>query len=254
MKKTRARKPAAKSAEQVHCYSWPTPNGIKIHIMLEETGLPYKVTGIDITTGDQFKPSFLKISPNNKMPAIVDKRGPGGKPLAVFESGAILMYLAEKTGKLMPRSPRQRYEVIQWLMFQMGGVGPMLGQANFFRKYCPVKIPYALKRYTNEAARLYNVLDNQLRRHDYLANDQYSIADIAVWPWIIPYFQGVKLGDYKHLERWYRRIEKRPAVQRALKVLADRQAPGKAIKMDKAAKERLYGKTQRDAGKRKIAA
>ncbi|MEQ8249538.1 MAG: glutathione S-transferase N-terminal domain-containing protein [Alphaproteobacteria bacterium] len=237
----------------IRCYSWPTPNGIKVHTMLEETRLDYKVTGIDITRGDQFKPSFLKISPNNKMPAIVDEKGPGNKPIAVFESGAILMYLAEKTGKFLPKRPRERYEVIQWLMFQMGGVGPMLGQANFFRKYCPEKIPYAIKRYTNEASRLYNVLDVRLKKHEYLANDKYSIADMAVWPWIIPYFQGVKLGDYKNLQRWYLEIEKRPAVQRGLKVLSERQAPGEEIKMDKTAKERLYGKTQRDAGKRRVA-
>jgi len=238
----------------IHCYSWPTPNGIKIHTMLEETGLEYEIHGIDITKGDQFKPSFLKFSPNNKMPAIIDTDGPGGKPISVFESGAILMYLAEKTGKFMPKSPRQRIETIQWLMFQMGGLGPMLGQANFWRKYSPVKVPYALTRYTNEAGRLYNVLDNRLRRHEYLANDKYSIADMAVWPWIIPYFQGVKLDDYKNLKRWYLEIEKRPAVQRGLKILSERQAPGKAIKMDKAAKEKLYGKTQRDAYKRKVAA
>lgn len=237
----------------IHLFSWPTPNGIKVQVMLEETGLPYRVTGIDITQGDQFKPSFLKISPNNKMPAIIDEKGPGGKPMPVFESGAILMYLAEKSGKFMPKQTRRRYEVIQWLMFQMGTVGPMLGQANFFRKYCPVKVPYALKRYTNEAARLYNVLDNRLAKHEYLA-DKYSIADIAVWPWIIPYFQGVKLEDYKHVERWFRTIEKRPGVQRGLKVLSDRQAPGEEIKMDAAAKEKLYGDTQKKAGKRRVAA
>ena len=220
--------------------------------MLEETGLPYRVTGIDITQGDQFKPSYLKISPNNKMPAIIDEKGPSGKPMSIFESAAILMYLAEKTGKFMPKQTRRRYEVIQWLMFQMGTVGPMLGQANFYRKYCPVKVPYALKRYTNEAARLYNVLDNRLAKHEYLA-DKYSIADIAVWPWIIPYFQGVKLEDYEHVERWFRTIEKRPAVQRGLKILADRQAPGAEIKMDAAAKERLYGDTQKQAGKRRVA-
>lgn len=236
----------------IHLFSWPTPNGIKIHTMLEETGLPYRVTGIDITQGDQFKPSYLKISPNNKMPAIIDEKGPSGKPMSIFESAAILMYLAEKTGKFMPKQTRRRYEVIQWLMFQMGTVGPMLGQANFYRKYCPVKVPYALKRYTNEAARLYNVLDNRLAKHEYLA-DKYSIADIAVWPWIIPYFQGVKLEDYEHVERWFRTIEKRPAVQRGLKILADRQAPGAEIKMDAAAKERLYGDTQKQAGKRRVA-
>jgi GST-like protein len=237
----------------IHLFSWPTPNGIKIHIMLEETGLPYRVTGIDITRGDQFKPSYLKIGPNNKMPAIIDEKGPGGRPMSVFESGAILMYLAEKTGKFMPKRTRARMEVIEWLMFQMGTVGPMLGQVNFFRKYCPVKVPYAIKRYTNEAGRIYGVLDRRLRKNEYIAGN-YSIADIAVWPWIIPYFQGVKLEDYRHLNRWFREIETRPAVQRGLLILADRQAPGKAINMDDAAREKLYGKTQRDAGKRRVAA
>ena len=236
----------------IHLFTWPTPNGIKPQIMLEETGLPYKVTGIDITKGDQFKPAFLKISPNNKMPAIIDEKGSGGKPMSIFESGAILIYLAEKSGKLMPRQTRRRFEVVQWLMFQVGTVGPMLGQSNFFRKYAPVKVPYAIKRYTNEAARLYNVLDNRLAPRDYLA-ETYSIADIAVWPWIIPYFQGVKLDDYRHLARWYRTIEARPAVQRGLQVLADRQAPGKEIKMDAGAKERLYGDTQKKASRRRTA-
>jgi GST-like protein len=236
----------------IHLFTWPTPNGIKAQVMLEEIGLPYKVTGIDITKGDQFKPSFLKISPNNKMPAIIDEQGPGGKPLSIFESGAILMYLAEKTGKLMPTQKRRRFEVVQWLMFQVGTVGPMLGQSNFFRRYSPVKVPYAIKRYTNEAGRLYGVLDTRLARHEYLAGS-YSIADIAVWPWIIPYFQGVKLDDYKHVARWFRAIEARPAVQRGLQVLADRQAPGEEIKMDASAKERLYGATQKMAGRRRTA-
>ena len=236
----------------IHIFTCPSPNGIKAQIMVEEGGLPYKVTAIDITKGDQFKPSFLKISPNNKMPAIIDEQGPGGKPLSIFESGAILMYLAEKTGKLMPSQKRRRFEVVQWLMFQVGTVGPMLGQSNFFRRYAPVKVPYAIKRYTNEAGRLYGVLDTRLARHEYLAGS-YSIADIAVWPWIIPYFQGVKLDDYKHVARWFRAIEARPAVQRGLQVLADRQAPGEEIKMDASAKERLYGETQKMAGRRRTA-
>ena len=235
----------------IHCYSWPTPNGIKVHTMLEETGLPYRVTGVDIAKGDQFKPSFLRISPNNKMPAIIDKKGPGGKPISIFESGAILMYLGEKSGQFLPRRKREHYETIQWLMFQMGGVGPMLGQSNFFRHYCPEKIPYAITRYTNETGRLYNVLNHRLSKHSHLAADKYTIADMAVWPWIIPYYQGVDLKKFRHLNRWYQEIEARPAVQAALKVLADRQMPGEEIKMDKAAKERLYGKTQRDAGRRK---
>ena len=220
--------------------------------MLEETGLDYKVFGIDISKGDQFKPSFLKISPNNKMPAIIDKKGPSGKPISVFESGAILIYLSEKTGKFMPKQSYKKYEVIQWLMFQMGNIGPMLGQSNFFRHYCPEKIPYAIKRYSNEVNRLYGVLDKRLQNNKFLAAGKYTIADMSVWPWIIPYYQGAKLSDYKYLSKWYYKIEKRKAVSSALKVLADRQMPGKEIKMDKAAKERLYGKIQRDAGKIKL--
>ncbi len=220
--------------------------------MLEETALDYKVYGIDITKGDQFRPAFLKISPNNKMPAIVDDNGPANKPISIFESGAILMYLAEKTGKFFPKSKKERYETIKWLMFQMANVGPMLGQSNFFRQYCPEKIPYAIKRYTNETSRIYSVLNKQLSSQKYLASNKYTIADIAVWPWIIPYYQGVDLKEYKFLNRWYKEILVRPAVKKGLNILSEKQKPGEEIKMDKAAKERLYGKTQRDAGKRKI--
>ncbi|PPR78886.1 MAG: Disulfide-bond oxidoreductase YfcG [Alphaproteobacteria bacterium MarineAlpha2_Bin1] len=236
----------------IKCYSWPTPNGIKIHIMLEECLLKYKVYGIDITKGDQFKKSFLRISPNNKMPAIVDEKGPGNKHISIFESGAILMYLAEKTGKFLPKLKREKYKVIQWLMFQMGGVGPMLGQSNFFNHYCPEKIPYAIKRYKNEVGRIYNVLDNQLKDKKYIIGDKYTIADISVWPWIIPYYQGQKLEDYKYLHNWYNNLNERPAVKRGLYILSKKQKPGEEIKMDKAAKERLYGNTQRDAGKMRI--
>ncbi len=236
----------------IKCYSWPTPNGIKIHIMLEECFLKYKVFGIDITKGDQFKKSFLKISPNNKMPAIIDSKGPSNKPISIFESGAILMYLAEKTGKFLPKLKRDKYTVIQWLMFQMGGVGPMLGQSNFFHHYCPEKIPYAINRYKNEVGRIYNVLDNQLKGKKYLIGNTYTIADIAVWPWIIPYYQGQKLENYRNLLSWYNIINERPAVKKGLNVLSKRQKPGEEIKMNKAAKERLYGNTQRDAGKMKI--
>ena len=236
----------------IKCYSWPTPNGIKIHIMLEECQLDYEVYGIDITKGEQFKTSFLKISPNNKMPAIIDSEGPGKKPLSIFESGAILMYLAEKTGKFLPKQKREKYKVIQWLMFQMGGVGPMLGQSNFFHHYCPEKVPYAINRYKNEVGRIYNILDNQLIKNSFLAGEKYTIADIAVWPWIIPYYQGQKLENYRNLFRWYNSINERKAVKKGLDVLSERQKPGEEIKMDKAAKERLYGKTQRDAGKRRV--
>jgi GST-like protein len=167
----------------IDLYTWPTPNGHKIHIMLEEVGLAYNVIAIDINAGDQFDPEFLKISPNNKMPAMVDHDGPGGTPYPLFESGAMLMYLAEKTGRLMPIETRARYGVIKWLMFQMGHIGPMLGQAHHFRAYAPEQIPYAIERYTNEAHRLYTVLDTRLAEAEYLA-DEYSIADIATFPWL----------------------------------------------------------------------
>jgi len=210
----------------IDLYTWPTPNGHKVHIMLEETGLAYNVIPVNISAGDQFDPAFLEISPNNKMPAMVDKDGPGGRPYALFESGAILLYLAEKTGKLLPDETRQRYTVIQWLMFQMGSIGPMLGQAHHFRAYAPEPIPYAIDRYTNEANRLYNVLDVRLRGHEYLA-DEYSIADIAVFPWLRSHErQGVNMDDYPQVKRWFDAIAERPAVKRGLEVLADRRRPG----------------------------
>ena len=210
----------------IDLYTWPTPNGHKVHIMLEEVGLGYTVIPVNISAGDQFDPAFLEISPNNKMPAMVDKDGPGGRPYALFESGAILLYLAEKTGKLLPDETRQRYTVIQWLMFQMGSIGPMLGQAHHFRAYAPEPIPYAIDRYTNEANRLYNVLDVRLRGHEYLANE-YSIADIAVFPWLRSHErQGVNMDDYPQVKRWFDAIAERPAVKRGLEVLADRRRPG----------------------------
>jgi GST-like protein len=225
----------------IDLYSWTTPNGHKIHIMLEEIGLPYEVHPIDIGIGDQFKPDFLKISPNNKMPAIVDRDGPGGKPYSVFESGAILMYLAEKTGKLMPSETRARYDVIQWLMFQMGGIGPMLGQVHHFRAYAPEQIPYAINRYTNEAKRLYGVMDRRLEGREWFADD-YSIADIAIFPWLRSWErQGIVLDEFPNVKRWFQKIEARPAVQRGLKVLSDHQREGP---MDEKQKEILFGATQ----------
>jgi GST-like protein len=226
----------------IDLYTWPTPNGFKVSIMLEETGLPYTVIPVDINVGDQFQPEFLKISPNNKIPAIVDRDGPGGKPYPVFESGAILMYLAEKTGRFLPAPVAERYRVVQWLMFQMGGVGPMLGQTHHFRKYAPEPIPYAIERYTNEAKRLYGVLDTRLGESEYLAGD-YSIADMAVFPWIRPHKnQGQDLADFPNLKRWFEAIEARPAVQRGLEVLADRRA----VRQDIDAKTRsiLFGAAQ----------
>ena len=180
----------------IEVYSWATPNGHKVHIMLEECALPYRVHPIDIGAGEQFDPSFLSISPNNKIPAIVDSDGPDGQPISIFESGAILLYLAGKTGRLMPESVRGRYEVLQWLMFQMGGVGPMLGQAHHFRIYAPEKIGYAIDRYTNEAKRLYGVMDRQLAKHKYIAGSEYSISDIAVFPWLRSWKnQGIDWND-----------------------------------------------------------
>jgi len=194
--------------------------------MLEETGLPYTVHPVDIGRGEQFDPEFLRISPNNKMPAIVDRDGPDGKPISLFESGAILIYLAEKTGRFLPTEPRARYEVLQWLMFQMGGVGPMLGQAHHFRQYAPEKIPYAIDRYTNEASRLYGVIDKRLVGRDYLAGD-YSIADMATFPWLRTWErQGQNIEDYPNLKRWFDSIAARPAVERAVQVLADRRRTG----------------------------
>ncbi len=225
----------------IDLYTWPTPNGHKIHIMLEETGLEYTVHPIDISAGDQFEPEFLKISPNNKMPAMVDIDGPGGEPYSLFESGAILMYLAEKTGKFMPSEIRARYTVVQWLMFQMGGIGPLLGQAHHFRAYAPEKIPYAIDRYTNEANRLYNVLDVRLRDHEYLA-DEYSIADIATFPWLRSHErQGIDLNEYPNVKRWFEAIAERPAVKRGLEVLADRRRSGP---ISDAEREVMFGARQ----------
>lgn len=225
----------------IDVYSWPTPNGHKVHIMLEECGLPYRVHPVNIGQGDQFAPDFLAISPNNKVPAIVDPQGPDGRPMSLFESGAILLYLASKTGMFLPPGDRARFEVLQWLMFQMGGVGPMLGQAHHFRLYAPEKIPYAIDRYTNEARRLYGVIDKQLSTHRFIAGEDYSIADIAIFPWLRSWQnQGVVLSDYRHLHPWFEQIAARPAVQRGVQVLADARKP----LTDDKSREVLFGKTQ----------
>src|SRR5471032_344122 len=191
----------------IDVYSWATPNGHKIHIMLEETGLAYSEHAVNIGAGDQFKPEFLAISPNNKIPAIVDSegpKGPNGEPFALFESGAILIYLAEKTGKFLPADPAARYSVLQWLMFQMGGLGPMLGQTHHFRIYAQEKIEYAIQRYTNESRRLYGVMDRQLGRHTYLAGDTYTIADIATFPWTRSWKnQGIELSEFPNVQKWH---------------------------------------------------
>ena len=225
----------------IEVYSWATPNGHKVHIMLEECGLPYRVHAVDIGKGEQFQPDFLAISPNNKIPAIVDPNGPDGQPMSLFESGAILLYLAGKTGRYLPAGVRGRYEVLQWLMFQMGGVGPMLGQAHHFRIYAPEKIGYAVDRYTNEAKRLYGVMDRRLAKSRYLGGAEYSIADIAVFPWLRSWKnQGIDWADYPHLKGWFDEIGGRPAVQRGVEVLA---AARKPLTDDKA-REQLFGSAQ----------
>ncbi|AVZ80512.1 glutathione S-transferase [Zoogloeaceae bacteirum Par-f-2] len=201
-------------------YTWATPNGQKISIALEELGLAYRVRTVDITRGEQFDPAFLEISPNNKIPAIVDHDGPGGAPLAMFESGAILIYLAEKSGRLLPNEPRARFETLQWLMMQMGSIGPMLGQAHHFRRFAPERIPYAIERYTREAERLYGVLDKRLADHEWLAGGhQYSIADIATYPWLARHaWQGIELAAFPNVRRWFDTIAARPAVQRGMEI------------------------------------
>ncbi len=225
----------------IDVYSWATPNGHKVHIMLEECGLLYTAHPVNIGTGDQFKPAFLKISPNNRIPAIVDPQGPDGKPISVFESGAILLYLASKTGKFLPKTDRQKFDMMQWLMFQMGGVGPMLGQNHHFRLYAPEKIEYAVNRYTNEAKRLYGVMDRQLAKSKYIAGNTYTIADIAIFPWLRNWKnQGIDWADFPHLKKWFDTIEKRPAVRRGVEVLASLRKP----LVDPKAHENMFGATQ----------
>ncbi|MEJ6484382.1 glutathione binding-like protein [Nostoc punctiforme UO1] len=200
----------------IDLYYWTTPNGHKITIFLEEVGLQYTINPVNIGAGDQFKPEFLKISPNNRIPAIVDHEPvDGGAPISVFESGAILLYLAEKTGKLIPQDLRQRTQVLEWLFWQMGGLGPMAGQNHHFSAYAPEKIEYAINRYVNETGRLYGVLNKQLADREFVAGD-YSIADIAAYPWIVPYErQSQNIEDFPHLKRWFETIKARPATIRA---------------------------------------
>jgi len=226
----------------IDLYSWPTPNGHKIHIMLEECGLPYRVQAVDIGAGEQFAPDFLAISPNNKIPAIVDRDGPQGKPIALFESGAILLYLAGKTGQFLPQDVPGKYQALQWLMFQVAGVGPMLGQAHHFRIYAPEEVPYAIARYTNEARRLYGVMDRQIARTGaYIAGNEYTIADIAIFPWLRSWEnQGIDWAEFPALKDWFNRIGKRPAVQRGVQVLADRRKPARTDDE----KEVLFGYVQ----------
>ncbi|MDE2008363.1 MAG: glutathione S-transferase N-terminal domain-containing protein [Rhodospirillales bacterium] len=227
----------------IEAWTWPTPNGHKIHIALEELGLPYKVVPINIGKGEQFTPEFLAITPNHRIPAIVDPDGPDGKALRLFESGAILIYLSEKTGgKLIPTDPAGRYACLQWLMFQMGGVGPMFGQYNHFANYAVEKIPYAIERYTNEVKRLHRVLETRLGEAPYLAGDEYSIADICTFPWVRnPDRRGIDFADYPNIRRWHDAIAARPAVQRGVAVLAENQRRGQMTDKER---ENLFGATQ----------
>ena len=228
--------------EPIVVHYWGTPNGWKITIMLEECGLPYTIKPVNIGKGEQFHPEFLAISPNNRIPAMVDHDPPGGgAPIAVFESGAMLLYLASKTGKFLPGDIRDRWATLQWLMFQMGGVGPMLGQAHHFLAYAPEKIPYAMQRYSREANRLYGVMDRRLAESRFIACNEYTIADMAIMPWLRSYErQGVNMNEYPRVKRWFEGIAARPAVQRGLAVLAELRKPV----MDDKAKEMLFGATQ----------
>ena len=226
------------AGKPIELHYWPTPNGWKISIMLEECGLPYDLKLVNISKGEQFKPEFLAISPNNRMPAIIDPDGPDGKPISVFESGAILQYLGRKTGKFYPADERGRVEVDQWLFWQMGGLGPMAGQTHHFRVYAPEKIPYAIDRYTNEVNRLYGVMNKRLADRDYLAGD-YSIADMACIGWARLWErQGQDITQFPHLKRWLGAVEARPAVQRGLAVAAEKRAN---IADDKEAQKVLFG-------------
>ena len=229
----------------IDIYSWATPNGHKVHIMLEECGQrlgrDWQAHPINIGTGDQFQPAFLEISPNNKIPAMVDPKGPNGKPMHLFESGAILLYLASKFNRFLPKSDAAKFETLQWLMFQMGGVGPMLGQAHHFRIYAPEKIDYAYDRYTNEAKRLYGVLDKQVQKHPYIAGKQYTVADIATFPWLRSWQnQGIDWKNYPALKDWFDRVSGRPAVKRGGIVLAHLRKP----LVDDQARQALFGKDQ----------
>ncbi len=225
----------------IDLYYWPTPNGWKITIALEEMGLAYRVLPVNISKGEQFAPEFLAISPNNRMPAIVDDDAEG-RPLSVFESGAILVYLGEKTGQFLPRSGGPRYQALQWLMWQMGGLGPMAGQCHHFRNYAEKQIPYAISRYSDEVNRLYGVLDQHLADREYLAGE-YSIADMAVWPWVVPYKrQGQDLDEFANLRRWFERLKARPAVSRGLAVGEDLRSSSPP---DASARSVLFGQRAR---------
>jgi GST-like protein len=226
----------------IELHYWPTPNGHKVSLFLEEAGLPYQIKLVNIGRGDQFKPDYLKISPNNKMPAIVDTDPlGGGAPLSLFESGAILEYLAQKTGRFLPSSPRERYQVLEWLYWQVGGLGPMLGQNHHFNRYAPEKIPYAIDRYVNETRRLYGVLEQRLAGRDFIAGTDYTIADMAAYPWIVPHeAQGMKLEDFPSLASWFERIRERPATRRAY-AIADTVQGKVDLSKDEEARKHMFG-------------
>jgi GSH-dependent disulfide-bond oxidoreductase len=227
----------------IEVWTWPTPNGHKVHIALEELGLPYTVVPVNIGKGDQFRPDFLAMTPNHRIPVIVDHDGPDGQKLTLFESAAILLYLSEKTGgKLIPADPAGRYSCLQWMMFQMGGTGPMFGQYNHFANYASEKIPYAIMRYTNEVQRLHRVLDKRLAQAEYLAGSEYSMADVINFPWIRnPERRNIDLGFYPNLKRWHDTVAARPAVQRGVEVLADKKKTGVVTDAER---DVMFGQTQ----------
>ncbi len=227
----------------IDLYAWPTPNAFKISIFLEETAVPYRIIPVNIGKGEQFTPEFLKISPNNRMPAIVDPNGPDGQPISVFESGAILVYLGDKLGQFFPKETRARAKVLEWLFWQMSGVGPMFGQVGHFTRYAPEKIPYAIDRYTNEAKRLVGVLNRRLGETDYVAGE-YSIADMAIYPWvklINTAYTGIGDADFPHVKRWLDQMTARPAVEKGMAILEDQRVrrPLSAEEQDN-----LFGKKQ----------
>lgn len=227
----------------IELYSFITPNGRKAHIMLEECGLAYRAHAVNLLAAEQFEPEFLKISPNNKIPAIVDTDGPGGKPFALFESGAILSYLADKSGRFLPKSGRARFEVIEWLSFQMANIGPMFGQAHHFREFAPKKFPYAIERYSKEASRLYGVLDKRLKARAYLCN-RYSIADMASYAWVDYHAHlGVAIEDYPNVKRWLARMAARPGVARGMAVMGEWEAEIEEL-LTARAKAVLHGEAQ----------
>ncbi len=226
----------------IELYYWPTPNGHKVTLFLEEAGTAYRLTAVDIGSGDQFKPAFLAIAPNNRMPAIVDHDpADGGAPVSVFESGAILVYLAEKTGRFLPVATRERAAVLEWLFWQVGGLGPMAGQNHHFNRYAPEPVPYAIERYTNETNRLYGVLDRRLVGHEFVGGPAYSIADMAIYPWIVPWqAQRQDLADFPHLKRWFESVAARPATVRAYARAAEFKRPAT---FSEEAKKILFGQT-----------